>query len=88
MGYRIEYGDCPVKGAAGRRFPVWAILLGVAVAAALIPGVRSWVWHWILPGDGAVTADALGTLVTELQAGEPLGEAVAVFCREIIAHGS
>lgn len=89
MGYRIEYdsGGAKRQEVRKKRFPVVWVLLCAGAAALLIPGVRTAVWHWLLPGDGAMTAQALGELVTDLQTGEPFGEAVTVFCREIIQHG-
>lgn len=89
MAYRIEYDETGVKRQTVRnkRFPLLWILLFAVGTAMLIPGVRLAVWHWILPGDGAVTAAALGELVTDLRDGESLADAVSVFCREIIEHG-
>lgn len=88
MAYRIEYdsGGATRQEVRKKRFSAVWLVLAVA-AAILIPGIRTAVWHWLLPGDGAVTAQALGELVTDLQTGEPLGEAVTAFCREIISHG-
>lgn len=89
MAYRIEYDSGGVKWQAARKksFPVVWVVLSVAAAVLMVPGVRTAIWHWFLPGDGAVTAQALGELVTDLQTGESFGEAVTVFCREIIQHG-
>ena len=89
MAYRIEYdsGGVKRKVAEKKRFPVVWLLLCAAAAVLMIPGVRTTVLHWLLPGDGAVTARALCELVTDLREGEALSDAVTVFCREIISHG-
>ena len=89
MAYRIEYdsGGAKRQEVRKKRFPVAWVLLCAGAAILMIPGVRTAVWQWLLPGDGAVTAQALGELVTDLHAGESFGDAVTVFCREIIAHG-
>lgn len=89
MAYRIEYGSGGAvrQEVRKRRVHWWWAALCIPAAAMLIPDVRRLVWHWLLPGDGAVTAQALGALVTDLRTGAPMGEAVTAFCREIIAHG-
>lgn len=90
VGYRIEYGSGMAKRrkVRQRRIPALWLVLCAAAAALMIPGVRMALWQWMLPGDGVVTAEALGELVTNLREGESFGEAVSVFCREIIAHGA
>lgn len=88
MAYRIEYdsGGVTRQKVRKKRFPMaWLFLCVVAVA--MIPGMRTAIWHWLLPGDGAVTAQALGELVMDLREGAQVGEAVTGFCREIISHG-
>lgn len=41
---------------------------------------------FVLPGDGAITDRALQGLVENLRSGQPMSDAVEVFCKEII-HG-
>ena len=89
VGYRIEYGKTAEKFQIVDRkkkpFPV-AVVAGLMILATLmIPKSREVVRDLILPGDGAVTAAAIETLVDGLRAGESLGDAVTVFCQEIIA---
>lgn len=89
MAYQIEYdsGGVKRKTVEKKRFSMVWLLFCAAAAVLMIPGVRTTVWHWLLPGDGAVTDRALGELVTDLREGEALSDAVTVFCREIISHG-
>lgn len=89
MAYQIEYdgGRTRYPQKKRRKFPWKWLALAVVAAVMAIPGLRTGLWHWILPGDGAVTAQALGELVSGLRSGEPVGEAVGVFCREIMANG-
>lgn len=67
---------------------------GAAFAAAglavtlMVPRGRLWVRDLLLPGDEDITAAALEGIVSDLRAGEPLGEALETFCKEIIAGGA
>lgn len=95
MGYRIEYGASETRK---RRIPKVKPSVPVMAAGFFALFLLMTVLFWpegkavlldlILPGDGAVTAGALQGLVSDLRAGESVGDAVTVFCREIIAHGS
>ena len=91
MGYRIEYGQSAVKipiiDKKKKRFPFLLIGVGVLLAAMLLPQTRVMLRDFLLPGDSAVTAAAMETFIDDLQAGQSIGEAVTVFCREIIAGG-
>lgn len=91
MGYRIDY-----NGGTVVKKPIYApkvgkkkiVLLSAAVLTAaflLWPMGRRCVRDLLLPGDEDVTAAALSELVNDLSAGEPVGEAVEAFCRDIIA---
>ena len=92
MGYRITYENGHIHKKTIRssqfRWKRWGAGAAVAALAVtlLIPRGRLWVRDLLLPGDEDVTAAALGSLVEDLSAGEPVGEAVQTFCREII-HG-
>ena len=93
MAYRIVYG--PVKGR--RRTGRGAVLRMQTMTAAwllVFALVVSWVWpegtatlrEYLLPGrDG--TQAAMLELMTEIQAGEPVGEVLTAFCRQIIENG-
>ena len=48
---------------------------------------RERVVDWLIPGDDAITTVAAETLIADLRAGVPAGEAVTAFCEEIIANG-
>ena len=68
----------------------WAIAVSAAALAVamLVPQGRLWLRDLMLPGDEEITAAALEGMVEDLRAGEPLGEAVEAFCKEIIAGGT
>lgn len=82
MGYRIAYST-----ETSHKFPEQIRknrpLLWVA-AAALAIGLLAGGWKLILPGDPEVTGTALAGLAEDIRAGEPLGQAVTAFCREIV----
>lgn len=94
MGYRITYENGVAKKETVRlrrfRWKRWgAGAVAVALAVALmIPAGRLWVRDLLLPGDEEVTAAALEGMVENIRSGEPVGEAVEAFCREIIAGGT
>ena len=91
MGYRIEYSggtavEKPVlRHKRGKRTIVFAASVLLMAAFMLWPMGHRCVRDILLPGDEEVTAAALNDLVQDLSAGEPIGEAVESFCREIIA---
>ena len=93
MGYRIEYGDRAAvrKERKGRSLltrivTVACILSLVAGALAVKHAGLTWVTDFLLPGDPAVTAAALENMVESIREGEPWGDAVTAFCREIIEN--
>ena len=87
MAYKVKYGisrhEKKSRGGAMKKFlPVLLamfLLLGAALATR-----QDISFDWLLPGDPRVTAAALENLREDLASGEPLGEAVTAFCREII----
>ena len=93
MGYRITYENGMIHKENIRQHRIswkwWgAGILAAAVAVTLmVPQGRLWIRDLFLPGDEEITASALESMVADLRAGEPLGEAVEAFCREIIAGG-
>lgn len=94
MGYQITYDRDVIKKKKMRVHKIkWKrVALSVTAAALVVtlalPAGRLWIRDLILPGDEDVTAAALEGLAEDLSAGEPVGEAVETFCREIIAGGT
>ena len=96
MAYSIQYDP-----EYNSRFPikpfnkVWtklaSYLLIVSVLILCLFGyARETVKSWLLPGDPTVTEDALISMVEDIRAGEPIGDAITAFCLEILenAQGS
>lgn len=94
MGYRITYENDVIRKSVLRipclRWRRWGIGLGAAALAVslLIPGGRLWLRDLLLPGDEEITASALESMIADLRSGEPVGEAVEAFCKEIISGGT
>ena len=94
MGYRITYENGVIRKEPLRlrnsQWKQWGLgCTAVALAVALmLPGGRLWLRDLILPGDEEITASALEGMVSDLRAGEPVGDALEAFCREILAGGA
>ncbi len=84
MSYRVTYPSSNRKTVTCRRIRFskkkWGTVIGILLTAVLIFGVFS---DRFLPGDRAVTSQALSNLVSSLREGDGIGEAMTVFCREI-----
>lgn len=91
MGYAIEYGcGTGVKTPYKKKRRIMPVMVGVVCLALvmlwMMPGVRTALRDFILPGDGAVTAKALQNLASNLQEGEGWTNSVTTFCHEILAE--
>ena len=87
MGYKIQYG--PPIGAEKKReraYMGWVILLGVMIllVGVNILGFGKDLFHFLLPGDRAVTAAALEQLEDRILEGVSIAESFAEFCRDVI----
>lgn len=91
MGYRIVYGNEPVRWKE-RKVRLGRVAAYTAVCLVLFATLTSKYWpegtevlqEVLLPGDAAVTRQALVNMADNLRAGEAIGDAVVVFCREIM----
>lgn len=91
MGYCIEYGQqwnkkYPIKGKKKYAWPIGAVLGIILVLLLSYDRVGSIVKSWIIPGDPEVTEGAVSSFVAELKDGKSAGEAITVFCREILEN--
>ena len=91
MSYRIAYGENPFSVARQGlrlgnvlRYTVVCLVLFYALTAAFWPEGKSSLQDLLLPGDSTVTARALENMIEDLREGEALGDAVVVFCREVL----
>ena len=90
MGYRIRYDQKKRKQfpeKRNRRKGKW--LVSLVLIGGLLLGIYEWnrgtvLKNLVFPGDTASARDALGKLVEDIRAGEPFGDAITAFYREII----
>lgn len=93
MSYTIRYGP-PIRGERPHNTPqiLAAIGLGIMILLVLlnIVGLGDEVFWFLLPGDRAVTAQALDLMEQQIRDGAPVSEAFSVFCETVIqgAEGS
>lgn len=95
MGYIISYGcgtgmKAPIKKKVRRLLPALSGItcVGLLLFVFLFPAVRTALRDFLLPGDGAVTAQALQNLASDLKAGEDWSVAVSAFCHEILTEAA
>ena len=93
MSYRIVYGPeipAPELNRGGAfRIQMWTavfLLVFALLVRQMWPEGTRILRNYLLPGDLTVTEAALSDMVAGLQVGQPAGEALTAFCRQII-HG-
>lgn len=90
MSYRIVYGEEPMhwqkKNRTGRIVAYTAIclILFLTLTWKFWPAGAEVLQEVLLPGDAELTRQALTNMVENLRAGEAIGDAVSVFCQEIV----
>ena len=93
MGYLMEYGcgTAVKKPARKKRRGILPIIAGITVltsffALHMFPEAGISLRDYLLPGDGAVTAQALQNMASDLREGESLSDAVTAFCQQILTQ--
>ena len=91
MGYQISYGPVKTKDSVkmrGKTVRTFALVICIIalVIGLQVSGVGKTLWRWMLPGDPEITGAALDTMVQGLKEGSSVGDAITVFCREIIEN--
>ena len=88
MAYKIQYSPEKNKNYPQNKRNTKHSYTQLFVAALIIMAV---IWvrvngvpDCLVPGDPVVTRAATATMLNELRAGEPLNNAVTVFCKEIL----
>lgn len=91
MSYRVEYEPMTKRKKASDRFglrQIWLTVLCFLLFLQLVhsfwPGGKEVLQEALWPGDPVITRQAAEDFVAALRYGEPLGEAVQGFCREIL----
>lgn len=95
MGYRIVYGPQIKKpivrtGSNGRlRTMIAAAFLVFSLVVRLTwPDGTEVLQSILLPGDLTVTEQAFSVMISDLRDGEPITDAVTVFCQTVIDDAS
>ncbi len=94
MGYHISYDQTIVKTnfpdkkkfRIGKKQIKFGAICLIVVITAMLFRIKS-VQNFLIPGDCGVTKSAFAAMVTNLQSGEPIADAVTTFCREIVENG-
>ena len=88
MGYVIEYPENSWKNR--KRGHLWVPVLAVLCALALVGLIwkdsRYCIQRLLFPGDAAVALAELERLAVNLQSGTPLGQALEVFCADVVSR--
>ena len=94
MAYRIVYGPMPKATSPGRQISlrismmtVVFLLLFVLLVKQTWPEGTDMLRSVLLPGEPGKTETAVQTLLEDMRNGEPVGDAVTAFCRQIIENG-
>lgn len=95
MGYRIVYGE-PIESAFRRTCSNGRLRTMIAALFLLFSLVVRLTWQdgaeimreYLLPGDLTVTELAFSEMISDLQNGDPVADAVTVFCRTILNEAS
>ena len=95
MSYRIEYGTAiperfqpPVIKRHIRTLTAIFILLFSLAVGKFWPDGRQILRQYVIPGELSVTERAFSDMISELNEGVKLEEAVVTFCQQIIDHGA
>lgn len=95
MAYRIVYGpEIPPQyrkkhtNCRLRLFTAISLLLFTLLVKEFFPAGTEKMQEFLLPGNPTITQAALNSMMNQLQSGEPLADALTVFCKEILAHAS
>lgn len=88
MGYVIEYpGNSWKNRKKGRHWvPFFAVLCVLALVGLIRKDSRYYIQRLLFPGDAAVALAELERLAVNLQSGTPLGQALEVFCADVVSR--
>lgn len=88
MGYVIEYPENSWKNRKRGSLwvPVCAVLCALALVGLIRKDSRYYIQRLLFPGDAAVALAELERLAVNLQSGTPLGQALEVFCADVVSR--
>ena len=90
MSYVVEYNPELRKRYPTKqfKFPKSGIKIILTLLFAVVAGyaaIHVNLFHYLIPGDSTVTAQAFSAMVEQIGAGEPVSACISDFCKEIIA---
>ena len=93
MSYLIQYSPQDNKKYPPKRNkkkPEKAVLAMILALIICLTGIvrrkQQDAFAWLIPGNPDITLQAFENLIVDVKAGEPMKEAVTVFCQEVIAN--
>ncbi len=88
MGYVIEYPENSWKSRKRDHhwIPVCAVLCALALVGLIRKDSRYYIQRLLFPGNAAVALAELERLAVNLQSGTPLGQALEVFCADVVSR--
>lgn len=88
MGYVIEYPENSWKNRKRDHHwvPVCAVLCALALVGLIRKDSRYYIQRLLFPGNAAVALAELEHLALNLQSGTPLGQALEVFCADVVSR--
>ena len=93
VGYCIEYEGAEHYSFSsnrknGLRRKICLAVVAIALAVSVIfPAAKEKLVSLLIPGNDAVTIQAVEELVTDLQSGDSTKDALTAFCRTVIENG-
>lgn len=93
MGYKILYenghGEKTHYAPKHRDWKKRFLIIGIAffLLSMLITPVRSRILHVFIPGNDEITVEAFTKMVTDLQEGDSVKNAVTAFCETVLNDG-
>lgn len=92
MGYKIRYDAFMPKAGASKHCQhkkriVKFIIIGALLFAFFVPAYRNgFLKELLIPGNSAVTEQALENLVLNMKDGATIQDAIVAFCEEVIEN--
>lgn len=90
MAYIISYADADIRrypsseGGKKKRWGRYCVVFAILAAAVFLRVKRF--PEFLIPGDPQITKNAMQTMLSDIQSGSSLDDAIFVFCQSILEN--